>query len=270
MEELKPVHRATLGEQVALQLADIISGGRWKPGEKLPSEAELRRAMGVGRSTLREALKSLAFAGMVRMRAGEGTYVADGPYRLVDQILRGGSLKSERDLSEICETRLVLEPALAALCAERATDDDLRKLEEIVSEMQRHCGDANTSRFRELDLAFHMTVAEGCKNQILVRLVRAIRGLLLAWMEKSSESPGSRERAVTHHRRILEALKRRDAAKATSAMRTHLGDIQLVDTLLHIASRAGHGVKPSVRTKRASARGRGAAGEEGSAAEVPG
>ena len=75
MDRLKPVSRVTVGEQVALQLAGMIREGRWRTGDKLPPEGELCRALGIGRSTLREALKSLAFIGMVRMRAGDGTYV---------------------------------------------------------------------------------------------------------------------------------------------------------------------------------------------------
>jgi GntR family transcriptional repressor for pyruvate dehydrogenase complex len=74
---LKPVSRTTLSEQVAMQLASELQAKRWQPGEKLPSEAQLCEVFNVGRSTLREALKSLAFIGMIRMRAGGGSYVAD-------------------------------------------------------------------------------------------------------------------------------------------------------------------------------------------------
>ena len=77
MRNLKPIKRVTIGEQVALQLAGMISDGRWVAGQKLPSESALCQALSIGRSTLREALKSLAFIGMVRMRAGDGTYVAE-------------------------------------------------------------------------------------------------------------------------------------------------------------------------------------------------
>ena len=79
MSNLKPVSRVTLGEQVAAQLAEQISEGRWKPGDRLPSESELCSTMGIGRSTLREALKSLAFVGLVQMRPGEGTTSSTAP-----------------------------------------------------------------------------------------------------------------------------------------------------------------------------------------------
>ena len=231
MNYIRPVQRITLGEQVALQLAETIDTGHWKPGQKLPSEAELCQAMGVGRSTIREALKSLAFAGMVRMRAGGGTYVLDGPNQLLKGVLRDGELHSGRDLRDICESRLILETALAALCAERASRAELKKLDKIVERMRSHLNDAG-KRFMELDLDFHMAVAGACRNRILTKVLNEIRRALHAWMEKSPESPGSRERALAHHQRILEALQQRDSAKAERAMRRHLGDIRLVDLLL--------------------------------------
>ncbi len=108
---LKPVFRVTLGEQVAAQLSDQIAQGRWKPGEKLPSESELCFAMKIGKSTLREALKALAFVGMVRMRPGEGTYVIEGSGLLIDRIMARGLLKTNKELQDVgakmSEPRLV-------------------------------------------------------------------------------------------------------------------------------------------------------------------
>src|SRR6185369_18064908 len=105
MKTLKPVSRVTLGEQVAAQLAEQITQGRWRSGERLPSESELCAALNIGRSTLREALKSLAFVGLVQMRPGEGTYVTDGAQLLADRISARGFLRTEKDLEEISEAR---------------------------------------------------------------------------------------------------------------------------------------------------------------------
>jgi DNA-binding FadR family transcriptional regulator len=123
--KLRAVERVTLGEQVALQLAEMIAERRWKTGEKLPPEMELCAALNVGRSTLREGLKSLAFIGMVRMRAGDGTYVAEPARGLLDRILAKGLLKTEKDLADVCETRMILEIELAGLAAEPATAEDV-------------------------------------------------------------------------------------------------------------------------------------------------
>lgn len=221
MRRLNPVSRTTLSEQVAAQVVRMIAAGRWKPGERLPSELELCQAFDIGRSTLREALKSLAFVGMVRMRAGEGTFVAEGFSKFVDRILSHGLLHTEKDVSDLWETRMFLESELAALCAQRATDEDLSKLERLVSEMRGSaaCGGEG---FQELDVEFHLTIAACSKNQVFAQLLRTIRGLVEELIIKTQQIPGAPELAYRHHRAILQALTRRDPHKARNAMRSHL------------------------------------------------
>ena len=239
MERLKPVSRVTMGEQVALQLAGMICDGRWRAGEKLPAEAELCRALAIGRSTLREALKSLAFIGMVRMRAGDGTYVGQTSPGLLERILARGLLKTEKDLADVCETRLVLETELAAMAAERAERADLDVLEELLDASKRHTGSngANSAAdggrpFIELDLEFHMAIATCAKNVVLRHLLVDIRGVLIEWIMKSQELPGLRENAVVQHEQIFESIAARNAVRAREAMRSHLETFQRAYTLM--------------------------------------
>src|SRR5271170_436838 len=158
MERLRPVSRVTVSEQVALQIAGMIREGRWRTGDKLPPEGELCRALSIGRSTLREALKSLAFIGMVRMRAGDGTYVAQTSPGLLERILARGLLKSEKDLADVCEARMVLETGLAALAAQRVEPEDLDLLKELL-ESSRKSLQGEGRPFIELDLEFHLAIA---------------------------------------------------------------------------------------------------------------
>jgi GntR family transcriptional repressor for pyruvate dehydrogenase complex len=231
MDRLKPVSRVTIGEQVALQLAGMICDGRWRAGEKLPPEAELCRALTIGRSTLREALKSLAFIGMVRMRAGDGTYVAQTSPGLLERILARGLLKTEKDLADVCETRLVLETELAAMAAERAEPADLELLRELLDTSRRSLGDEERP-FIELDLDFHMAIAACAKNTVLRHLLVDIRGVLIEWIMKSQELPGLRENAIVQHEQIFESIVERNPVRAREAMRTHLETFQRAYTLL--------------------------------------
>jgi GntR family transcriptional repressor for pyruvate dehydrogenase complex len=231
MERLKPVTRVTVGEQVALQLASMIREGRWRTGDKLPPEGELCRALSIGRSTLREALKSLAFIGMVRMRAGDGTYVAQTSPGLLERILARGVLKTEKDLADVCETRMVLETELAALAAQRVEPADLRILEELV-ENSRKSLKGEGRPFIDLDLEFHMAIATCAKNDVLRYLLVDIRGVLIEWIMKSQELPGLRENAVKQHERILETIADRNPAKAREAMQAHLQTFQRAYTLM--------------------------------------
>jgi GntR family transcriptional repressor for pyruvate dehydrogenase complex len=248
MSGLKAVARVTLGEQVALQLAEMIAESRWKPGEKLPPEMELCEALNVGRSTLREALKSLAFIGMVRMRAGDGTYVSELPHRVLDRMLAKGLLKTEKDLADVCETRLILETEGAALAAERATAGDLEVLESLISR-GREVLISDRRSFPQADLDFHLAVATGSRNKLLPRLLSDIRGLLGEWIMKSQELPGLRENAQEQHERIFGCIAGRDRAAAREEMRLHLETFQRAYTLLGRLSDTTHSAAAEARAE---------------------
>ena len=236
---LKPVSRTTLGEQVARQLVNMITAGKWKAGERLPSEADLCRALNIGRSTLREALKSLAFLGMVRTRAGEGTYVEDVPSTFFERVLTTGFLTTDKQISDLCETRIALESELVALCALRAPDSDIERLQQIVVQMDQALQSEN---FAELDLEFHLAIAAASQNQVLNNMLRTIRGLLQEWISKSQQTPGSKEIANEQHAVILEAIRRRNSSRARSVMTSHLQTFQRGYALMRTVSHGENGV----------------------------
>lgn len=226
MDTLRPISRATMSEQVALQILDMINAGKWKPGQKLPSELELCKALNVGRSTLREALKSLAFVGMVQMRVGEGTYVTEGPSKSVARNLTRGILNHEKDVNDLAEARLALETELAALSAQRATAEDLQNIERIVSEQQKWI-ELDSDQFVKLDLEFHLSLAASSKNQILEEMLRTIRGALQTYIVRNQQLPpdeltSAHNAAYLEHSKILQALKEHDPKKARAAMAKHL------------------------------------------------
>ncbi len=223
---LKPVSRTTLSEQVALQLAAEVAAKRWQPGGKLPSEAELCRAFNVGRSTLREALKSLAFVGIIRMRAGGGSYVAERPSKYVNRpLLARGTLSTEKDVNDLCEARLVLETELTSLCARRATRQELASLEDLNRKM-KVAKDEDRAKFQQLDLEFHLSIAASSKNEVLAELLGHIRGALQELIRKSLLLPNGMNLACKQHERILDALKHRNPTAARKAIRAHLSVFQ--------------------------------------------
>lgn len=235
MTDLRPVVRTTLSEQVAMQIASMISSGRWKDGDRLPSEADLCRMLHIGRSTLREALRSLAFVGMVRMRAGEGTYVSHGPSRLLERIFAQGMLVTEQAVTDLCETRILLETEMAALCAQKATDRELRELRRAVEEMAAGVN-GPISAFLNLDLGFHLSIADASKNQVMAQLLRTIRELLKEYIVKSLQLANAPQLACEGHRKILRALKEHNPHKARVAMREHLRKFQRGYKLIMAAS----------------------------------
>lgn len=237
MHMLKPVLRSTLSEQVAAQVLDMISRGRWTAGQKLPSETELCRSLGVGRSTLREALKSLAFVGMVQMRAGEGTFVADGPSKFLNQVFQRGLLNSEKDVMDLAEARIILETHLVTLCAQRGTEEDFRNLQALVKSM-RNPNNIASEIFLQMDVEFHFAIATASHNRVLGELLRTVRGLLREYIFKSQQVPGSAEIAYDQHVKIVEAVTSRDARKARAAMRSHIQTFQRGYAIMVKASEA--------------------------------
>jgi GntR family transcriptional repressor for pyruvate dehydrogenase complex len=246
MPQLKAVARVTLGEQVAAQLADMIADNHWKAGERLPPETELCEVLNVGRSTLREALKSLSFIGMVRMRAGDGTYVAEESRGLLHRLLAKGLLKSQKDLEDVCETRLLLETELAALAAERRTPEDEGTLQELVAKGREELKRGG-KQYSKSDLDFHIAVANCSHNNLLPRLLLDIRGLLVEWIRKSQELPGVRENAQQQHESILQAIVDGDPERARQEMRAHLTTFEKAYTLLGRISETSSGESAEVK-----------------------
>jgi GntR family transcriptional repressor for pyruvate dehydrogenase complex len=222
---LDPVLRATLSEQVAKRLAARIAAGDWQPGEKLPSEAELCKVFDVGRSSLREALTSLVFIGLIRVRAGGGSYVAEKPSAyLTSSWLDSGLLTNETALGEFVEARLILESELAGLCAERITPEELGEMELLVERMKTSVHDAD--EFSRLDLSFHLTMGRAAKNEVLNNIVSGVCEQTMELITKSLLLEEGMEQAVHQHMKVLEAFRQRNPVKAREAMRHHLQSFQ--------------------------------------------
>ena len=245
-EKLKPVSRVTLGDQVATQIAAQISEGFWHPGDRLPAESELCMTLRIGRSTLREALKSLAYVGLVQMRPGEGTYVTDNAHSLAHRIHTRGILKSEKELQDVSEARLILETELAAMAAERLEAGDLERLEQILGEMKQ-CLDGDGHHYAALDVDFHLAIAKSSKNQLMYELLAPIRHVLQDFIAKSQQLPGIKENAHEHHARILSALRQRNPEKARREMRAHLQTCEKAFTLLEKISESAPGPRRNGR-----------------------
>jgi len=222
---LDPLPRATLSEQVAKQLAARITAGDWNPGEKLPSEAELCRAFHVGRSSLREALTSLAFIGLIRVRAGGGSYVAEQPSAYyTSSWLNTGTLNNGKALADFIEARMILESELAGLCAERITDAEIHDLAILVERMKLTSD--NADEFWKLDLSFHLSMGRAAKNEVLNDILKNVREQMRDLISKSLLLKEGMEQAVVQHLKVLEALRQHNSTRARNEMLTHLQSFQ--------------------------------------------
>jgi len=225
-EAMRPVHRNSLSDEIVEQLMDLIARGVLKPGQRLPSEKELCLRFGVGRTTIREALRSMAVMGILDGRVGEGTFVAPDSRRYLEKALQWGLLIDRKSVNALVETRLMLESQTAYAAAARATADNLQEIAAALEGMQR-CLD-RPGEYLEHDLRFHLAIARATQNPILYNLLSMTRGYLQTWISESLSKPSARkvraraESSVREHQKILQALEKRKPEEARQAMTEHI------------------------------------------------
>jgi GntR family transcriptional repressor for pyruvate dehydrogenase complex len=221
----KVVRTSRLYEQIVQQIEESVLNGKLKPGDQLPAERELAQQLGVSRTAVREAVKALREKGLVEAYSGRGTFVTDGTTQAArqsfDLMVKIGQQEGAPHLAEL---RLILEPGIAALAAVRVTEDDLAAMREAVAVMDRAQDDPEA--YIEADLDLHLALAETVANPLILSLIDSIVGLLREQRIKIFNVEGGPQRGQVHHKRILEAVERRDAEMARSAMRAHLEQVR--------------------------------------------
>jgi len=220
----QPAQKVTLIESVAEQLLALIRDGRLKAGDPLPSERELMESLRVGRSSVREALRTLAATRVIEIRPGRGAFVR-APLSsdlIPSQALR--ALLDRETMMEIIEAREVLECELAAMAAERATEEELGELAGILSEMEDAIGDVERSL--ALNARFHLTLAAAAHNKVLLQMLHSVREYLEDRLRRTSQDQERQRLALANHRRIYACLWSGDRQGAAETMRRHLSAVR--------------------------------------------
>lgn len=218
------VREASLTERTEQQIEELILSQALKGGDRLPSERELGEQIGVSKTVIREAIRSLSAKGLVEVRMGSGMYVQHlGPDLLINPLhilLRTHAIKPEN----IQEVREALEINLAALAAERAEAVDIEAMERAVTALKKKS--LTPAEFAAADLAFHNAVAEAANNPIFTLLVGMLNNLMLQVREQVFQADGqaSANRALRYHQKILDQIKLHDVAGARQAMMEHLAE----------------------------------------------
>lgn len=212
--------RGRAAEGLVEELVGLILEEGLGPGDKLPSERQLMARLKVGRSTIREAMKSLSAVGIVEVVVGSGTFVADGASALLTKPLSWGVLMSAKNTYEILEARRVVEVALAELAAERGTDAEHAEIGNCLALMQANFGDVEA--FVRYDIEFHRAIARAAHNQVLYRVIDTLRHALHAWMVQVNSQVDDKQRFIAEHEPIYRAIRARDPAAAGQAMLVHV------------------------------------------------
>jgi len=222
--EFTRVSRLSLSDHIVEQIAEQIARGALKPGDRIPSEKQLCEKFGVGRTSVREALRSLATMGVLESHMGDGTFVASDASRFLERSFQWGLLLNAKVVEDLIETRLMLESHNAGVAAAKADAADLERMDDAVRLMERHV--SAPAQYLEYDLQFHLTIAQATQNSILQSLLSTTRGYLQAWIRETLARPDMTEKrarlSITEHKRIVRALRNRDCEAARQAMAAHI------------------------------------------------
>ena len=217
------IRRNKVYEEVARQLERMILK-KLHPGDKLPSERELAETLGVSRSSIRDAIRSLELIGLVEPRQGSGTVVREISADTVMNPLTSVLRHKVELVTELIDFRKMLEPPLAARAAIHATSEELEEMDEILRRQE--------TKFRgrqlaiEEDSEFHYAIAMASGNTVVLKMLDVLMDLLRDTRERSLQTEGRPQKSLAGHKKVLLAIKKRDAEGAKAAMRRHIEDIE--------------------------------------------
>ena len=221
--------------QIARQIRNMIRDGKLSVGDKLPAERDLVQQFGASRASVREALSALEMLGLIECKGGQGNFIrADGRDGTIDgELLR--TLLQNHDPFEIFEARLEMEPSLAALAAERATEEERRKLSaqaeklralgvRILSEPDK--GPA-IEEYMEEDRKYHLEVGRCSHNSVLFTVFSGVNLMMKETHWRAMKSRGLADEGnvrsyAAEHEAILQAILARDPKAAASEAHSHL------------------------------------------------
>ena len=204
-----------------LRFQQMLSNGVLVPGTKLPSERELAVHFGVARSSLRQALKVLEMMGVLTQKVGDGSYLNPDASSVLSIPMEFLFLLDETSVHELTEMRLMVEPALAAKAAERASSDDIALLRKSIIDLEGSKNDR--VQLVASDLLFHRGIFQASGNRLTERLFHVIHRAMLDMMMVTSQLVDL-EHTLHFHKPILRAIEQRDPAMAQKLMTDHLSD----------------------------------------------
>jgi GntR family transcriptional regulator, transcriptional repressor for pyruvate dehydrogenase complex len=222
LPDLEPVEiraREPISSEITRRLVDYLISGEIQPGERLPSERKLAESLGVGRSHVRQAIKSLAILGLIDVRQGDGTYLKRTDSPLLPLAIEWGLLLGAKKTQDLVEARHQLEVLIAGLAAERRTESQLEEMRRLLAIMERSAG---TDEFVDADVALHLQITQAAGNQSMLQMMRGIRTLLEVWVYRVAHSPGTAPPTWTEHVAVVRAIGAGDPAAAREAMEQHM------------------------------------------------
>lgn len=212
------MEKQTLVEQITQRLLEMIQREGYGPGDKLPTETELVQHLGVGRNTVREALRSLASRNVVTVRQGAGTFISE-KNGVADDPLGFAMMEDPEKLTrDLLQIRVMLEPPIAALAAQNRGEEDLERLRALLEEIEGRI--ARREEYAQLDSQFHAQIAVCSHNAVVSNLIPVITEGVRTFARTVAEP--EYVQTLASHRAVYEAIREGRAADAQEEMLYHL------------------------------------------------
>jgi GntR family transcriptional repressor for pyruvate dehydrogenase complex len=221
-----PIKTTRISDEVYNQIVSLISSGKFKPGERFPSERDMASELGVSRQTIREALYRAAIMGLIEIRQGGGTFIRSSVYKPLEPPLTVLIKKEAERIFEFLEMRKLIEGWCAEKAAVEANADDLGNMLSVLKKMKRIT--LKDKRWEEMDVALHFAIAEASHNIIAIHIMEALKVSFAGFFRfrntiKSSENM---ELLWQHHHDIYEAIRLKEPALAKQKVIDHLNFIE--------------------------------------------
>lgn len=223
-ENLQLIKIEKPSDKIIEQIKALISSGQLKPGDRLPSERKLSEKFGLGRGHVREAIQKLEFYGILKTLPQSGTVVAGLGVAALEGLINDVLQLNQSDFHSMVETRVILEINAAKFAAKRASDEELRKIEQALDAFNAkvELGEQGV----EEDLMFHLKIAEASENSVLRSLLLIIvPDLIRHTKDLNICADGRALQSVKEHRKIFEEIMNGNSEGAGIAMRDHLKDV---------------------------------------------
>lgn len=220
----KKAKGSKLYEEVVRQIRNLISQGKLKAGDLLPSEEELANSIGVSRATVREGLRILELVGLVETQRGKGTMVTMASPEVIQEKLAFAFNDNAQDLLYLMQVREIIEPEIAKIAAMQASDEDKQKMASSLEETENDIKRGGTGD--EGSLHFHYAIINSINNPILTYLMSTIIELQRKSRSITLHVSGRPIDSLDEHKRIYEAIKCNKPYEASLLMKEHLHDVR--------------------------------------------
>jgi len=228
---LAKIKRKTVVAQVMDKIRQLISSGQFKAGDRIPTEGELAARLGIGRSSIREAIKVFNYLGVLDSRTAKGTFVCDRA-SISAEALTWSILLGRDDYRDLIDTRGAFEMWSLVLLAERFASDPalaaepLRTMEDQLERMRRALASGEREELAKADYDFHAAAIAGCGNRLFVAVYDVLRAFMYEEIEKTHQGFADISTIIQEHEEFVRAVRSGDTLAAQRTVRDHVASIK--------------------------------------------